>query len=108
MDYKNLAIELVVLAALGLIYYFWQKRRILQFEQNKSLAVAAPLLQACLIEKDQQSFEMLESFILELDDFLHGKSSSFPTALAEQLAGHSACPQDLSEVIKESLKELKA
>lgn len=108
MDYKNLAIELAVLAALGLIYYFWQKRRIIQFEQNKSYAVAAPLLQACLIEKDQQSFEMLESFIIELDDFLHGKSASFPTVLAEQLAGHKACPHDLSEVIKESLKELKA
>lgn len=108
MDYKNLAIELAVLAALGLVYYFWQKRRILQFEQNKSYAVAAPLLQACLIEKDQQSFEMLESFILELDDFLHGKSGSFPTVLAEQLASNKACPHDLSEVIKESLKELKA
>ena len=108
MDYKNLAIELALLAALCLIYYFWQKRRIIKFEQNKSLAVAAPLLQACLIEKDQQSFEMLESFIIELDDFLHGKSASFPTVLAEQLAGHKACPHDLSEVIKESLKELAA
>ena len=108
MDYKNLAIELLVLAALGLVYYFWQRRRILQFEQHKSYAVAAPLLQACLIEKDQQSFELLESFILELDDFLHGKSATFPTALAQQLANNISCPHDLSEVIKESLKELNA
>ena len=108
MDYKNLAIELIVLAAFGFLYYFWQRRRILQFEENKSYAVAAPLLQACLIEKDHQSFPLLDSFILELDDFLHGKTSLFPTALAEELLKNDACPEDLAVVIKESLKELKA
>lgn len=106
MDYQTLFIELTILVALGLLYYFWQRARILRFEENKSQAVAAPLLQACLIEKDHQSFPLLEEFILALDDFLHGKSASFPSALAEQVRKDQHCPQDLAEIINESLKEL--
>lgn len=106
MDYKTLFIELIVLGLLGVIYYFWQKRRILNFENNKAVAVAAPLLQACLIEQDQGSFELLNHFIIALDDFIHGKSSYFPTSLAEQLIQEQQCPADLADIIKESLREI--
>ena len=108
MDYQTLFIELSVLSALGFLYYFWQKRRILRFEETKSQAVASPLLQACLIERDFKSFNILEDFIIALDDFLHGKTNFFPTALATEVMNNPQCPQDLREIIKESLQELNS
>lgn len=107
MNYQSLFIELSILIGLGLIYYFWQKRRILNFEENKAMAIAAPLLQACLIEQEHTRFTLLDTFILSLDDFLHGKTNYFPTALAQQLTLDQHCPEDLREIIKESLKELE-
>lgn len=106
MDYQTLFIELSVLIFLGLIYYYWQKKRILRFEENKAVTVAAPLLQACLIEQEQADFSLLSHFIVALDDFLHGKSSYFPTTLAQELIKDKQCPDDLVEIIKESLKEI--
>ncbi|HLW55790.1 MAG TPA: hypothetical protein VKY27_00290 [Bacteriovoracaceae bacterium] len=106
MDYQTLFIELLALGGLGLGYYFWQKRRILSFEKDKEAIVAAPLLQACLIEQEQKSFELLDNFIFALDDFLHGKTSYFPVALAKELMGSKDCPEDLSSIIEESLREI--
>jgi len=106
MDYQTLFIELAVLAGLGLLYYFWEKKRILQFEENKAMAIASPLLQACLIEQEQTSFTLLDNFILALDDFLHGKTSYFPTSLAQELVKDPKCPEDLAAIITESLKEM--
>lgn len=106
MDYQTLFIELLALGTLGLGYYFWQKKRILRFEENKMSIVAAPLLQACLIEQEHKSFSLLNSFTLELDDYLHGKTSHFPLALANELMKHPECPQDLAHILEESLREI--
>lgn len=106
MDYQTLFIELMALAVLGLGYYFWQKRRILSFEKDKEAIVAAPLLQACLIEQDLKSFKLLDNFILALDDYLHGKTNYFPVVLAKELMASRECPEDLSSIIEESLREI--
>lgn len=103
----NFALEIGFLAFLGVLYYFYQKRKILNYEKNKIPMVMSFLLQAALTEKTESAQPQLDHMIEALDDFLNGKSSSAPLALLKKFSESSECPPDLSHAIKEGLKEIQ-
>lgn len=103
----NFAVEIGFLSLLGVLYYFYQKRKIIRYEENKTPMVMGYLLQLCLSEKTEESQPKLDALIEALDDFLNQKSKSAPIALLKTFADSADCPKDLREAILEGLKELE-
>lgn len=104
--WMNFAIEIGFLSFLGVLYYFWQKRRIIRFEENKVPMVMSYILQACLSEKTETPQPMLDSVIEALDDFLNGKSSTAPSTLLRAFTSSPDCSPELKNLIEEGLKEI--
>ena len=104
--WMNFAIEIGFLSLLGVLYYFWQKRRIVRFEENKIPMVMSYILQACLSEKSESSQPILDSVIEALDDFLNAKSQVPPTALLKTFTASPECSPELKNLIEEGLKEI--
>jgi hypothetical protein len=102
----NIAIEIGLFSLLGVLYYFYQKRKIIGYEENKKPALMGYLIQACLAEKNEQPEEELDRVIEALDDFLHGKSDQPPIALLKIFSASEKCSPELKEVIKATLEEL--
>ncbi len=100
------AIEIGFLGLLGIIYYFYEKRKLLNYEKNKIPLVANFILQACLTEKSEQPQPELDSLILTLDDFLKETNPTFPAPQLKEFAHSLSCPDELREIILEGLKEL--
>lgn len=100
------AIEIGFLGLLGIIYYFYEKRKILNFEKNKWPLVANFILQACLAEKTDEPQPELDSLILLLDDFLRETNATFPADPLMKFAASPSCPEELKNTIWEGLKEL--
>jgi hypothetical protein len=101
------AIEIGFLGLLGIIYYFYEKRKLLHYEKNKGPLVANFILQACLAEKNDQPQPELDALILLLDDFINQSKSDFPVEQLKLFAGSPECPSDLKNIIIEGLKELE-
>lgn len=104
--WMNFAIEIGFLSLLGVMYYFWQKRRLIRFEENKIPMVMSYILQACLSEKTETSQPMLDSVIEALDDFLSNKTQTAPLALLKTFTASSECSPELKNLIDEGLKEI--
>ena len=104
--WANFAIEIGFLSLLGILYYFWQKKKILNFEKEKPMILMGQILQTCLVVRGDTPNEKLDPIIEALDDFLHAKSANPPTALLKIYAERSDCDPELKEVILESLREL--
>jgi hypothetical protein len=104
--WANLAIEIGLFTLLGILYYFYQKKKIIHYEKNKRPAVMGYLLQACLIEKKDDPQPELDAIIEALDDFLHGKSAHPPIALLNLYAASEKCTPELKEIIKASIDEM--
>lgn len=102
----NFALEIGLFSLLGVMYYFYQKRKIIQYEENKTPMVMGMLLQSCLSEKNETSQPMLDSVIEALDDFLNQKTKTAPVALLKTYAQSPDCPVELKDAITEGLKEL--
>ena len=102
----NFALEIGLFSLLGVMYYFYQKRKIIRYEENKTPMVMGMLLQSCLSEKNETSQPMLDSVIEALDDFLNQKTNAAPVALLKTFAQSPDCPAELKEAISEGLKEL--
>jgi hypothetical protein len=103
----NFALEIGFLSFLGVLYYFWQKRRIIRYEENKTPIVMNFLLQACLSEKTEAAQPELDHVIEALDDYLNKKSATAPLVLLKHFAASSECPPELSHGITEGLKEIE-
>ena len=103
----NFAVEIGFLSFLGVLYYFWQKRRIIRYEENKTPIVMNFLMQACLQEKTEEAQPQLDKVIEALDDYLNKKSATAPVVLLKHFAATSECPKDLSHAITEGLKEIE-
>ena len=103
----NFAVEIGFLSFLGVLYYFWQKRRIIRYEENKTPIVMNFLMQAALSEKTETLQPELDQVIEALDDYLKNKTSVAPTALLKHFAASAECPKELSHAIMEGLKEIE-
>jgi hypothetical protein len=108
MNLSYLFFELSTFALLGVLYYFYQKRKILKYDEQKAPLICGPLLQACLIERDLGSSPELDAAIIGLDDFLHNKFPQPPIALLKILSSSPRCPEDLKSIIDESVLELES
>ncbi|WP_408098940.1 hypothetical protein ACJVC5_08475 [Peredibacter sp. HCB2-198] len=101
----NILIEIGLFTLFGVLYYFYQKRKIMHYEANKGPILMGMLLQSCLSEKNDSSQPELDGVIEALDDYLQNKSTTPPLALLQSFASGDACSPELKNVILESIEE---
>jgi hypothetical protein len=105
--WENLLIELGLFILLGILYYFYQRRKIISYEENKKPLVMGFILQACLSEKKDVPQAELDTLIEALDDYLHNKTAHPPMALLKVYMTSPSCSPELHDVIKEGLIEIE-
>jgi hypothetical protein len=103
----NFLIEIGIFTFLGLLYYFYQRRKIIHYEENKTPLVMGFILQSCLSEKKDQTEPELDALIESLDDYLHNRTTHPPTALLKVHMNSPQCSPELKNVIEEGLKEIE-
>ncbi len=103
---ENLLYELIILSFLGVLYYFYQKRKILSYEENKAPLIMGFILQSCLASRGESPDAELDPVIESLDDYLHNKTTTPPTALLSVYASTSGCSPELRDVILQGLEDL--
>lgn len=104
----KLLLEIALLAALGMLYYFYQKKKILDYERNKGPLIMGYLLQSCITERGETPHPQLDSLIEALDDYLQNKTHSPPTSLLIHFANSAECSAELQDIITEGIRELNA
>lgn len=103
---ENLLYEMLLFSVLGILYYFYQKRKILSYEENKAPLIMGYILQSCLTVRGENPDPELDPVIESLDDFLHNKTPTPPTALLSVYANSPACSPELRDVIHQGLEDL--
>lgn len=104
---QNILLELALFIFLGVLYYFYQRRKILHYEENKAPLVMGFILQSCLTEKGDEEQPKLDSVIEALDDYLHNRSSQPPFALLRIYMDSPECSQELRDIIREGILEIE-
>jgi hypothetical protein len=102
----NLSLEMALFAGLGMLYYFYQKRKILRYEEEKVTYLMGLILEASLSERGNSPSDQLDPLIEAIDDFLHNRSSFPPLGLIRTCAGNTSFSEEYRRVLKESLLEL--
>lgn len=105
---ENLLYEMLLFSLLGILYYFYQKKKILSYEENKGPMIMGYILQSCLHVRGENPDKELDPVIEALDDYLHNKSPIPPTALLTVYANSPACSPDLRDIILQGIKDLNA
>lgn len=103
----NFALELGFFSLLGVLYYFYQKRKILRYEENKVPIVMEFILQNCLQDKTDAPQPQLDLVIESLDDYLTNKTSTPPVIILRSFAESPDCTPELRHIILEGLKEIE-
>lgn len=103
----NFLIEIGLFSFLGVLYYFWQKRRIIRDEENKIPIVLGFILQSCLVEKKESAEPELDSLIEALDDYLSNKTPTPPISLLKIYTSTTHCSSELKDIINMGLLELE-
>jgi hypothetical protein len=106
--WTSFALELGFFTLLGVLYYFYQKRKILHYEANKTPLVMEFILQSCLAERTDESLPALDGVIEALDDYLQNRASTPPKSLLTHFAHSAECSSELKDVILEGLKEIES
>ena len=104
--WQNILIEMGFLGILGVLYYFYQRKKILKYEGNKAPFLMGYILQCCLTDRGDEASADLDPLIEALDDFQQGKTVSPPVALLNTFVSQSKGSSELRAVIVEALKEL--
>lgn len=102
----NFAFEIGFFSLLGVMFYFYQKRKIIHYEENKAPLVMNYIMQACLGDKIDKAQPELDKLIEALDDFINHKSPNPPIAMLKTFAEGQECSPELKEAILEGIKEL--
>lgn len=102
----NFFIEIGLFTLLGVLYYFYQKKKILKHEANKGPMLMGYILHSCLAERGEDAHPELDPIIEAIDDYLHNRSLTPPIVLLKQFAASTKCSTELRAVIEEGLKEL--
>ncbi|MES2529021.1 MAG: hypothetical protein V4598_18185 [Bdellovibrionota bacterium] len=103
---ENLLYEMILFTLLGVLYYFYQKKKILSYEENKGPIIMGYLLQSCLSVRGENPDPDMDPVIESLDDYLHNKSATPPTALLSVYAKSGKCPPELKDVILQGIEDL--
>lgn len=104
---ENIVLEIGIFIFFGVLYYYYQKRKIVQFEANKFPIVMGMILQSCLTDKSEERNQPeLDAVIEALDDYLQNKTPTPPISLLKHFSQSEACSAELREVISAGLKEL--
>jgi hypothetical protein len=107
-SWMNFALEIGFLAFLGILYYFYQKRKILRFEDTKTPMVMNYILQTCLSEKEEGLAQPgLDKMIEALDDYLNNQDTKPPLPQLISFSKTSECSEGLQAVITEAMKEIE-
>lgn len=105
--WQNILIEIGLFIILGILYYFYQKRKIVSYEENKVPLVMGFILQSCLTEKKEEAQPQLDAVIEALDDYLHNRAATPPKALLSHFMNSPECSKELSDIIREGLLEIE-
>lgn len=103
----NFLIEIGIFSLLGVLYYFYQRRKILHYENNKGSIVMGMILQSCLAEREEVPSSELDALITALDDYLHNRVSNPPVTLLNHFMQNPNCSPELKEVIAAGITELE-
>lgn len=106
--WENFLLEIGLFTILGVLYYFYQKRKIVHYEENKTPIVMGFILQSCLTEKKDQVEPQLDALIEALDDYLHNKATHPPVALLKVYMNSPECSSELKDIIQEGLLEVES
>ncbi len=106
-NWQNLLFEIALLTILGILYYFYQKKKILKADENRIPFILEFVLQACLAEKKEEEEAELMRLIEEIDDFLQNKTSLLPIQSMKTYKESKSCGEDLKDVIHEALIEIE-
>jgi len=106
-SWQNILMEIGLFIILGVLYYFYQKRKIVSYEENKGPLIMGFILQSCLTEKQETSQPELDSVIESIDDYLHNRTPTPPSALLRLFMNSPQCSKELSDIIREGLNELE-
>lgn len=98
-------LEMSLLTALGLLYYFYQRRRILSTEHEKGPLIMGFILQSCLSERGESGTPQMDTLIESLDDYLLNKTPHPPVTLLKLYSTSEECSPELRSIIQEGLKE---
>jgi hypothetical protein len=99
----DLFLEIGFLALLGLLYYFYQRKKILRSQENTELADMSYVLHAVLNERTDEADPEADALIEALDDFISNKTSTPPRALLRVYADSPKCSPELRALIHEAL-----
>ena len=105
--WENFLLEIGLFTFLGVLYYFYQKRKIVQFEENKNPIVMGFILQSCLAEKEEKIQPELDHLIESIDDYLHNRVTKPPMIQLKNFMQSENCSNELREIIREGLNELE-
>lgn len=103
---ENLLYEMALFSLLGVLYYFYQKKKILSYENNKGPMIMGYILQSCLSVRGENPDPKLDPVIEALDDYLLNKSATPPTALLLVYANSPECKPELRDVILQGIEDL--
>jgi hypothetical protein len=102
----NLLLELALFIILGILYYFYQKKKILADQKNLSRSFLEMTLQACLREKNHYSNEKLDQLIICIDDYLNDLHHPTPYQEMKLYLHHPDCSEELKVIMRETLQEV--
>lgn len=105
--WENFLLEIGLFILLGILYYFYQKRKIIHYEENKNPLVMGFILQSCLTEKKDTPQPQLDALIEALDDYLHNRSAHPPIALLRVFMNSPECSPELKDIISEGINEVE-
>jgi hypothetical protein len=104
----SILLELALLSLLGVLYYYYQKKKLLDYEKNKVPLIMGHLLQSCMVERGDHANAPLDAVIEALDDYLQNKSPQPPIALLIQFANTPECSAELKDIILEGVREVNS
>ena len=102
----NFALEIGLFSLLGILYYFYQKRKIIRYEENKIPLIMGYILEVCLSEKQEQIEVELDQLIIEIDDYLNKKKINPPIQQLKVFSESPSCSKHLKEIIQSGLEEI--
>lgn len=105
--WQNFLLEIGLFTFLGILYYFYQKRKIVDYEKNKTPLVMGFIFQSCLSEKEDRSQPELDHLIESIDDYLHNRTTQPPIILLKNFMLSEHCSQELKEIIREGIVEIE-
>lgn len=105
--WQNILVELIILVALGLGYYFFQRNRILRFEANRIPYLYSQMLQILLVHKDESIQQPhLDSLIIKIDDFVNQTTDLEPKDEMKSFLNSAECTPEIRTELKSLIDQM--